>query len=41
MTAPGPPTFDDGLTNTAGARGVLGSCLDKTLMRERQADSGG
>jgi hypothetical protein len=27
-----------GLTNTAGARGVLGSCLDKTLVRERQAD---
>src|SRR4029450_8769841 len=29
MTARGPPTFDDGLTNTAGARGVLCSCLHK------------
>ena len=27
-----------GLTNTAGARGILGNCLDKTLMRERQAN---
>jgi hypothetical protein len=24
MTARGPPTFDDGVTDTAGARGVLG-----------------
>jgi hypothetical protein len=35
------PEFDAGLINTAGARGVLGSCLEKTLMREGQAESGG
>ena len=41
MTVRGPPAFDDGAHKTAGARGVLGSCLDKTLMRECQAESGG
>jgi hypothetical protein len=30
-----------GRSITGPAPGVLGSCLDKTLMRERQADSGG
>jgi hypothetical protein len=42
MTARGPPTFDDGASQILQAHvEVWGSCLDKMLMRERQAGSGG